>query len=177
MQNKPIIVPVPWLAQEVTNFIDQYLSKISGPKILEFGAGCSTAFFAAYKPGHLVSVEHNPKWFELVQAYITQNSLQVDLRLVIKDYYQECAKFPADYFDFVLIDSQSRMGCLQAVKDYGIVKKGGIVMLDDSDMYQKYQVADQIMQNWSQFELSGLKQNPLNLDELPKMGAAKWWVK
>jgi len=175
--DKPIIVPVPWLSQAVIDFINQYLNKTPSPRILEFGSGCSTAFFATHAPTHLVSIEHNPKWFELVQDYLVQHNLQIDLRLVTSNYHEECAKFPANYFDFVLIDAQNRMACLQAIKDYDIVKKGGIVMLDDSDMYKKYQVADQVMQGWPQFELSGLKQNPLNLAEAPKVGAAKWWVK
>lgn len=173
----PKLVAIPWLSQEVVYFIQNFLTKIEQPKVLEFGSGCSTLFFAAHSLSHLVSVEHDSKWHEFMSNYIEVNNLQVDLRLVLSNYYTECRKFDANYFDLILIDGKDRMSCLQEIRNYDILKSGGVVVLDDSDMRLKYQVSDQIMLGWPKFEISGLKGNPLDNLEPKKMGMATWWVK
>lgn len=174
---KPIITADPWLAPEVINFIKNFLAPISNPSILEFGSGCSTIFFTSMKPLNLISIEHNPIWFKSVQDYLNSHDLGVDLRLVTNNYYEECYKFAPDFFDFILLDGKDRMACLQAIRDLNILKPGGVVMLDDADMRDKYQVADQIMQAWKKVELSGWKQNPLHLNDEPVFGAAKCWFR
>ena len=171
-----LLAPTPWLSNEVIKEIEKFLTQKKHPKILEFGSGCSTLFFATYLPAHLVSVEHNPKWFEFMQNYIKEHNLQVDLRLVMHNHDQVCGQFEPHYFDFILIDSKDRMACLKAIRDYNIVKPGGIVMLDDSDMRQKYVIANEIMQGWQKFESTGLKGNPLNPLEEFKIGTTTWWV-
>lgn len=175
----PKIVPNPWLTPESINFLQDYLLQIKNPKILEFGSGCSTAFFSKYlgEHGQLFSIEHNPVWFEHVQAYLLSNQLesQVDLRLIKSDCAQVCTKFDANYFDLVFIDAKDRMACLQAARE--IVKPGGILMLDDSQMRTKYQVANQIMYDWPKVELVGIKSNPLDLTAPAQPSATTWWVK
>jgi len=173
------IIPKPWLTPAVIKFLQQYLTGLQNPKILEFGSGCSTAFFSQYlgEHGSLVSVEHNIIWYEHVHNYLEQNNLKnkVDLRLVQVDYAQECAKFMSNYFDLVFIDAKDRMACLQQARE--IVKPGGIIMLDDSQMRDKYQVANQIMHDWFKTELVGLKSNPLDLTCPEQISATAWWVK
>ena len=168
------IIPQPWIVPEVVDFMRGYLEAIKEPKVLEFGSGCSTAFFAQYT-SNLVTIEHNPRWHEVVRKYIDENNLSVDLRLVQNDYYRECEKFPKDYFDFVLIDAQHRINCLRHARD--IVKPGGVLMFDDSKYWKDYDVADEIMNDWQRFFGSGMKQNPLNSDEPEKLGTATWWIK
>lgn len=174
-----MIIPKPWLIPEVINFLQSYLNQNSNPKILEFGSGCSTAFFAQYlgEQGELVSIEHNRVWYAQVQAYLNQHNYQkqVQLRLVTNNYYLECHKFPANYFDLVFIDAKDRMACLQAARE--IVKPGGILMLDDSQMREKYKIADQIMHDWPKVEITGFKSNPLNLTEPEQFSATAWWIK
>lgn len=173
----PIITSQPWLAPEVINFIKDFLSKYPNPKILEFGAGCSTIFFTKFSPSHLVSIEHGLNWFKSVQNYLQAYGQKVDLRLLPSHYYQECSKFDSDYFDLILIDAKDRMACLQAVRDNKILKPGGVVILDDADMRVKYQVADEIMVGWQKIEIAGLKQNPLHLKDVPVYGLAKCWIR
>lgn len=168
------IVPQPWITAEVVDFMRGYLESIENPKILEFGSGCSTAFFAQYT-SNLVTIEHNPRWHEVVKKHIDENNLSVDLRLVQNDYYRECEKFPKDYFDFVLIDAQHRINCLRHARD--IVKSGGVLMLDDSTFKEEYKVADEIMDDWQRFFINGPKKNPLNPDEPEKIAATTWWIK
>lgn len=170
-----LMVPRPWVAAPVFEFMQAALSKVPNPKILEFGSGCSTLFFAQYQPTHLVSVEHSPKWFDFMQDHLKAIELVVDLRLVTNNYFEECHKFPDNYFDFIFIDGKHRMACLQAARR--ILKSGGVVMLDDSDMTEKYQVVDEIMYDWPKTEASGMKGNPLNPAEPECLVAAAWWVK
>lgn len=177
--NLPQIIPQPWLIPEVISFLKNYLGGLTNPKILEFGSGCSTAFFGEYlgQAGELVSIEHNPIWHAHVQAYLKQQQLaaRVDLRLVQQNYAQICTKLAPNYFDLVFIDAKDRMACLQAARD--LVKPGGVVMLDDSQMRAKYQLADQIMRNWPKIELVGIKSNPLDLTAPAQPSATAWWVK
>ena len=173
------IVPTPWLIPAGIDFLIDFFSKNPNPKILEFGSGCSTAFFAKYlgDSGQLVTIEHNLAWYKQVQAYLNTSyvSHQVDLRLVTRDYYLECEKFLPNYFDLVFIDAKDRMACLKAAKS--IVRPGGIVILDDSQMRAKYQQADQIMHDWPKFELVGYKSNPLELTQPEQFSAMAWWIK
>jgi predicted O-methyltransferase YrrM len=175
--DNPILTQQPWLSGEVINFIQDFLSKHPSPKILEFGTGCSTIFFATMTPSHLVAVEHSPIWFKSVQDYLGAHNLQVDLRLVTNKYYEECYKFEPDYFDLILLDGKDRMACLQVIRDSKILKIGGVVILDDADMRAKYQVADEMMAGWQTVEIGGLKQNPLHLDDAPVYGVAKCWFR
>lgn len=171
------LTAVPWLTPEVIDFITNFLAKIAKPNILEFGSGCSTIFFASTNPANLISVEHSATWFRFMQDYIADHDITVDLRLIGHDYYQECNKFSTNYFDFILLDGKDRMACLQAVRDLNILKPGGVVMLDDADLRDKYQVADDIMQGWQKLELSGWKQNPLHLNDAPAYGVTKCWFR
>ena len=142
MKNQnPQIVPHPWITKKVVDFIKDYLSSNPNTNILEFGSGCSTAFFAQYTQ-NLVTVEHNPRWYNVVEEYIKNNNLSVDLRLVQNDYYQECDKLPKNHFDFVLVDGQHRVNCVRHARD--ITAPGGVLMLDDSTWYEKYKEADEI---------------------------------
>lgn len=177
--SSPLITCEPWLAPEVINFIKDFLAKASDPKILEFGAGCSTVFFTTMMlpSSQLISIEHSPIWFESVQNYLIAHELQADLRLVTNNYYEVCYQFPKNYFDLILLDGKDRMACLQAVRDNGILKPGGVVILDDAQMRAKYQVADDIMQAWPKIELSGWKQNPLHLNDEPVYGMTKCWFR
>ena len=56
----PQIKPQLWLTPPVAEFVTKLLSNITDAKILEFGSGCSTAFFAQYTPNLIIikSVKH-----------------------------------------------------------------------------------------------------------------------
>lgn len=170
----PLIKPCLWLTPPVTEFVTKLLTSITNAKVLEFGAGCSTAFFAQYTT-NLISIEHSAKWHQVVQDYLIKNKLQVDLRLVISNYYQECDNLPTNYFDLILIDGQHRMNCLRAARS--LIKPGGVIILDDSQMRAKYLIANDIMQDWPQTQVTGIKGNPLDPNEEIKTSTATWWIK
>jgi predicted O-methyltransferase YrrM len=164
----------PWIIAEVVTFIAKLLKENSNANVLEFGSGCSTAFITQYT-NNLVTIEDNLKWYQTVQEYVAQNNLVVDLRLVQNGYYKECLKLPKNYFDLILVDGRHRMNCLRYARE--IVKPGGILILDDSTYYEKYQEADIIMSDWQCFNAKGLKANPLDISLPEREGTVTWWIK
>ena len=173
------IVPNPWLIPAMIDFLKNYLNQIKNPKILEFGSGCSTAFFAQFlgDQGQLITIEHNPNWYQTVQAYLKQHNLiqQVDLRLITNNCSSVCQEFADFEFDLVFIDAKDRLACLQACQR--IVKIGGLIVFDDSQMREKYKQVDQIMANWPKTELVGIKSNPLDLTAPAQESATAYWFK
>ena len=61
------IRPVPWLTEGAIEFLEQYLTEHPSAKILEFGTGASTIWFAKRTP-NLYSIEHDPSWFTLINV-------------------------------------------------------------------------------------------------------------
>ena len=59
------IRPVPWLTEEAIIFLEEFIEENPSAKILEFGSGASTIWFAK-KNVELFSVEHNPDWYNLI---------------------------------------------------------------------------------------------------------------
>jgi len=169
-----LLNPEPWIATGAVAFLEKFLGGIKEPRILEFGSGCSTLFFAEFT-SNLISVEHSPKWHDLMQQALRQRNLKVDLRLISHNYYEVCQKFSPNYFDLIIIDGKYRMACLQAARS--IVRPGGVIMLDDSNMREKYEVANEIMFDWQRFMTSEMKGNPLNPHETLELSETTWWIK
>jgi predicted O-methyltransferase YrrM len=128
-------------------------------KVFEWGSGGST-FFLASRVRSVVSVEHDPTWFDHVTRELGRRRVDnVDLRLVVPElltddavsqrtgdyrssvpkfanmhfskYVQTIATLPDESLDLVLIDGRSRSAC--AAVALSKVKRGGAVVLDDSD--------------------------------------------
>jgi len=94
--------PVPYLSDNVVNFVTNKLEEENYDFLVEFGAGNSTRYFLSKladfeKQCHFISIEYNSKWFkELV------SSLRVDLKdrsiseekLELKSWsYSKCLRF------------------------------------------------------------------------------------
>ena len=60
---------LPWLTDQSITFLEGFVKNIvNNPKILEFGSGSSTLFFAN-KSSEIVSFEHDPQWHKHVSKY------------------------------------------------------------------------------------------------------------
>ena len=77
--------PVPWVTEQAIEFLESYFETHENPKVLEFGAGSSTVWFAK-RTNQLTSVEHDPKWFNFVKETIEndEESNPVNLLLLNK---------------------------------------------------------------------------------------------
>lgn len=122
----------PWLTEKAISFLDEFLNKNPDAKILEFGCGGSTIWFSK-KTSKLVSIEHDKEWYNSVKSYIENNAEcnQVDMRLIDRPYYGICDQFPDDFFDLILVDGRDRVKCVE--KSIRILKKGGVLMLDNAE--------------------------------------------
>src|SRR5438094_793903 len=74
----------PWIAQGAVKFCAQHID--SEGDVLEWGSGRSTLWLAR-RAKHLISIEHDRKWFESVQRSINDASVRnIDHRFIALDH-------------------------------------------------------------------------------------------
>jgi SAM-dependent methyltransferase len=135
-------VGLPWLTPAANEILESYL--LPGDTGLEFGSGGSTAWLAA-RVAHLTSVEHDRRWFEIVQQRLKNGAAENTLYLLreteageekerpASTYVGVAEEFPAESLDFVLIDGVYRGSCACAVLPR--VKPGGVIIIDNVNHY------------------------------------------
>lgn len=159
----PLELRQPWLTYGAIDFLRSRLRP--GMRVLEWGAGGSTLFFALAGCA-VTSVETDRRWFELVRSDLIRNSLSaaVDLRLVVLaslldgDFaaYLGCVCEAA--WDVVLVDGSeseapTRMRCLSAA--VGHVTPGGLLILDDA-WRNEYSSAADLLREYTRHQFLGL---------------------
>jgi len=120
----------PWLTRDAVRMLDQFLRP--DMKGFEWGSGKSTIWLAQ-RLSSLVSVEHNPEWFEIVRQMARKNRLSnVDQRLASHSpYAHQISEFPDSYFDVILIDGELRDSCIR--ESARKINVGGYICLDNAD--------------------------------------------
>lgn len=128
----------PWMTPESIKLMHQL---INAQDIgLEYGSGRSTFWFAK-RCKHLTSVEHNEKWFGIVNKKISMlNNLNVDYSLqglnddpLKSNYYRTIDNFDNESLDFVIVDGKYRD--ILSLKAIEKLKKGGLLILDNAERY------------------------------------------
>lgn len=156
---------LPWLCPDAITALNTLLSFGKG---IEYGSGRSTLFFSGLLD-ELHSVEHHRNWFKQVQEMLSENKIEnTTLHLIPADqnfkepsltseeqYFLTTSNYPIDdsYFqsyinfldkiedesmDFILVDGRARRSC--ALKAMSKIKKGGILVLDNSERKRYDQV-------------------------------------
>jgi hypothetical protein len=132
----------PWISFAAARFLDAEIRP--GWRVFEWGSGGSTAFFSR-RGCTVVSVEHDPEWHARVASALerrpdvdlllippqTSESSDDDEAKVFAAYAAAIDPYPVDGFDAVLVDGRARALCLARAGDK--VRKGGLVLLDDSE--------------------------------------------
>lgn len=157
----------PWLTDAAITFLAQFLAGQPTAKVLEFGSGGSTIWFAQ-RTSNLVSVEHNPHWFAQVDAILAALNLTPTRHLLMPPaYYQLGAQWPAASFDLILVDAIERQNCVK--HSLHLLKPGGVLMLDNCERPQ-YQPIYQQLSAWVLTK---------TVQELPDGTAhyTDWWIK
>jgi hypothetical protein len=160
---------LPSIALPAICLMDDYLTK--DMNAFEWGSGMSTLFFAR-RVEQVISVEHDPGWFEKVDSALEYWGLEACTFLVAPDEgcdadycsqqagyesvnfrrYVEIIKiFKDDWFDLILVDGRARCTCLQIAQRK--LKPGGLLVLDDSAR-MIYQWAVQKIE-WPQLVFNG----------------------
>ena len=130
----------PWLVASSTSFLSTYLkpSDIG----LEFGSGRSTIWFAE-RAGHIVSIEHDPAWHNIISEKIASKKLESKISYYLFEdgklnaadcnYVNIIDSFDDESFDFILIDGMARDHC--TIRSLDKLKKGGIIIIDNVNWY------------------------------------------
>jgi len=125
----------PWLTRQAVAHLASWLQPAYTG--LEWGSGRSTPWLAR-RTGTLVSVEHDPTWFDRVQQTLARNDLE-NVRLCF-------LPSPADYvgiadgfsqgagrsgLDFVLVDGVNELRDRCASAACPKIRTGGLLIVDD----------------------------------------------
>ncbi len=164
--------PVPWLTEGAISFLEDYFKEHPNAKVLEFGSGASTVWFAD-KTTNLVSVEHSPQWYTDVKKILADRFGDREIvHLVPRPYYCFCDQFPDEYFDLILVDGRNRKGCIH--HSIRILKKGGVLMLDNAER-SYYKKGMDLMRGWEKY--SDEQTKPDSCDFWYTRWTTTWWVR
>lgn len=130
----------PWLTAESIRFLNTWLlSKDVG---LEFGSGRSTTWFAS-RVSHLISVEHDAKWYRKVANDLSLLTLSGKVRYLLHEdgiresaasgYVRVVSEIQNDSLDFCLVDGVSRDHC--AISVIPKIRPGGVIIIDNVNWY------------------------------------------
>ena len=144
VSNAPKLRSVPWLTQRAIEIIEEYLERTPHAKILEFGSGASTVWFAKRTP-NLYSVEDNEKWHGIISNYLEEKNLKVNYFLRPRPYYSICDEFAEGFFDMILVDGRNRKGCI--AHSLKLLKPGGTLVLDNSER-KRYFAVFPLLDSW-----------------------------
>jgi len=140
----------PWLTRDAIIFLDQKLN--GGQRILEYGCGASTIWFA--KRALMVdSIEHDHGWFGQVSTAIREGNI-TNARLhhvSCADDYQHYVQMGRTLglknrgFDVVIVDGRRRVKCVKAIAEF--VAPDGMIVLDNAER-MIYEPAHKFLSDW-----------------------------
>jgi len=120
--------PVPWYTFPAIEYFQAL--DVNGLDIFEYSCGSSSLFWAR-KGANVWCVEHNPEWYETINA---QSAVLKGIALKEdKEGYANAIHNPGINFDIISIDGIWRNEC--AAEALECLKPGGIIILDNSDWY------------------------------------------
>jgi len=173
---------IPWTCFALTRWLQDRLRPEM--QIFEWGSGSSTLFFSNYV-AKITSVEHEAKWFDLVNETLSKSTKHrdIDYRLVepkalsqaddqdlhyrsgkagcdslcFKDYATAIRRFENNFFDLIFVDGRARVQCIEESIDK--LKNGGYLVLDNSD-YIRYEdslsrIRRESMSDWQELQFAG----------------------
>lgn len=123
---------MPWLNAEANRLLLAHLPEM--PRVLEFGSGRSTVFFAR-RAARLLSFESHPAWHRRVARRLPRppdTQLQ-HLLLPASAWLTRLATESKAAFDVVLVDGERRADCVLAA--WPLLTAGGLLILDNSNRY------------------------------------------
>lgn len=144
-----VALDVPWWTYDSIDRIEDFLKERPRANVFEYGSGASTAWLA-HRAAHVVSVEHDAGWYEIVSDRVRQLG-NVDLKFVPAD-----AEFDTDYgstkagfegssfksyagvinlakgpFDLIVVDGRARVACVKEAFKH--LADDGLIVFDNSN--------------------------------------------
>lgn len=131
----------PWLTPAMVDILETWLKP--DDRGLEWGAGRSTAWFAA-RMGHLTSIEDNAEWMTKVQDMLRKRGLSQKVTLHAAPippgergaqarYVRLAETIAPESLDFCLVDGDLRDHC--ALAGLGLLKPGGLIVVDNVERH------------------------------------------
>jgi len=126
----------PWIAVDGIRRMDRYL--MPHHRVFEWGSGSSTIWLAA-RCKHVVSVESDEDWFELVTAEAERRGLVERIDIVLTDTESDLYAGAIDIygylgpFDLIFIDGKSgtRLRCARRALLH--IKDRGLIVFDNAE--------------------------------------------
>lgn len=155
----------PWWSRPAIDAVKSSLP--SDARVFEFGGGGSTLWLAD-RAAEIVTVEHDPKWFDVLKKLAPAN-VRIELRQprsqgsitsdsapgkFFNDYVDAIIEQPDRVFDLIIVDGRARVACGRAA--ISKLKRGGMLFLDDSNR-QRYSALFEDLQAWDRVDYLGLK--------------------
>jgi len=150
--------PIPWYTYPAIDFLEKRLTKEM--KVFEYGCGNSTRWYAD-KVNSVTSVEHDPKWFEIVSQDLPKNVKLIRQDLEDQQYASEITR-TQEKFDVVVIDGRDRFASTRF--SISCLKENGILVFDNSER-PKYQEAFAFLENQGYKKLDFVGMGPINCYE------------
>ena len=123
-------ITTPWLSYDGQKILDRHLTPKS--RVLEFGSGASTAWFAD-RAGFVLSHEDDPKWFGEVDAILGDRTNVARTLHTSVESYTAVEPEHVGPFDLILVDGSHRDLCVE--RTLPLLAEGGILYLDNSDKH------------------------------------------
>lgn len=121
---------LPWICYGGIAYLEKKLGP--GSRVLEFGSGMSTLWYARHAK-QVCSVEDYRPWYEKVRNHLQKEGVSnVIYRFAESpDSYMNFMQEDKEGFDLSVVDGSHRSLCI--AKSAALLKRGGILYLDDSD--------------------------------------------
>ena len=148
-QSSPLELELPWWSLSAIRKVKEHLKR--DHRVFEWGSGGSTVFLAK-ECKELTSIEHDPNWFEQVQAIINEQDIGNAQLLQRETNLENKKSFLASPYatalqskhDVIVIDGEDHFGpeskwsaresCFYLAEQW-ICKNGGLIVVDDSWRY------------------------------------------
>lgn len=124
--------PIPWFSYPAIDFLSQF--DFSDKDVFEYGCGNSTLFWSE-RAKSVVAVESFKDWYEKIKQKAGSNVELILSSNEVEEYAGQIDKF--GQFDIIVIDGigESRLRCAQLAKRK--LRPGGMIILDNSDLWVK----------------------------------------
>ena len=150
-------------------------------RVFEYGSGGSTVFFAGLAK-EVVSIEHDPEWYERTRARLRSLTLENCTYILepaqpgtnphfsssnegaqglnFEGYVKTIARYPDRHFDLVSVDGRARVACVLAAIPK--VRDGGFLLLDDADR-PEYAAAEDALVPFARADYGGIAASKTDL--------------
>ena len=116
----------PWISYDAASAIARHINESA--RVLEFGSGMSTAWYAA-RAGHVLSIERDAEWFAEVSRRLASRT-NAELRLCeTREAYLDLED--GQLFDLIMIDGAWRDDCARLATKH--LAPDGVIYCDNTD--------------------------------------------